>query len=206
MVNGTPDPAATASGAVSTRNRLIEAAFRVVADQGLEAASVKVIAAAAQVTPGLVHYHFANKEAVIEAALRWSVAASTASDQARRAATQPHRQVEAFFGVLRSPPAELLDAYRFRLALVGPAMASAPLARLVTETSALIAAEVASVFANAAGRDTADDRELVLAATVQAAIDGVMLAHIADPCFPIVSAMEIIEQAAAAWVVQPRLL
>lgn len=206
MVSGTPDPAATVSGAASTRDRLIEAAFRVVADLGLEAASVKVIAAAAQATPGLVHYHFANKEAVIEAALRWSVAVSITSDRARRAATQPHRQVEAFFAMLRSPSAALLDAYRFRLALVGPAMASAPLARLVTETSAAIAAELALVFANAAGRDTANDRELVLATTLQATIDGVMLARIANPGFPVASALEILEQAAAAWVVQPRLL
>ena len=202
MVNEAPAPAQ----AQSTRDRLIAAAYRVVADDGLEAASVKAIAAKAEVTPGLVHYHFANKEAVIEATLRWAVETQLAELSTRRAATQPHRQVEALFAAVQSPSAAALDFHRFRLALAAPAMTGRALAGLIAETGSAIASELALVFATAAGRHIANDRELALATTLAAAIDGIMLARVADPEFPMATAIEILEQAAAAWVAQPRLI
>lgn len=46
----------------NTRAQLIEAAYKVLAEKGYENSSVKDIAREAGVSPGLVHYHFANKE------------------------------------------------------------------------------------------------------------------------------------------------
>lgn len=54
---------------MSTRDKLIDAAFRMVARDRLEAASVKAIAAEAEVAPGLMHHHFATKDAVLAAAM-----------------------------------------------------------------------------------------------------------------------------------------
>jgi hypothetical protein len=47
----------------TTRERLIAAAFAVVAREGLEGASVKRIAAQAKVTAGLLRYHFPSRDA-----------------------------------------------------------------------------------------------------------------------------------------------
>lgn len=197
-------PASTAAG--STRDRLIDAAFHVVARDGLEAASVKVIAAEAGVTPGLVHYHFATKEAVLEAALRRGLDDYLARNRARRLATLPHRQFEAFFAAAREAVQPDRDFFKVRLALAARAMTDPALARVMADINRAAVEEVALVFAAGRGEAAATAPDLALATTLKAAFDGIMLAWINDPAFPIETAGEIIEQAAAIWVSEPRLL
>ena len=71
----------------STRDRLIAAAFVVVAREGLEAASVKAIAVEAGITAGLLHYHFPTKDALLEAALRQALDSYIVRVRTRREAT-----------------------------------------------------------------------------------------------------------------------
>ncbi len=52
------------------RERLLDAALDVFAVKGIDGASVKDIAAAAEVTPGLLYHYFAGKEALVTALLR----------------------------------------------------------------------------------------------------------------------------------------
>ncbi len=56
---------ATARPRTDARPRIVQAAFDVLADQGSHAASIKEIAKAAGVAPGLVHYYFDTKEALL---------------------------------------------------------------------------------------------------------------------------------------------
>lgn len=201
------EPAAPALPlAGSTRDRLIDAAFRVVARDGLEAASVKVIAAEAGVTPGLVHYHFATKEAVLEAALRRGLDDYLARNRERRLATLPHRQFEAFFAAARGAIQPDRDFFKVRLALAARAMTEPALADVMADINRAAVEEVALVFAAGRGEAAATAPDLALAATLKAAFDGIMLAWINDPAFPIEAAGEIIEQAAVMWVSEPRLL
>lgn len=197
---------AETSPAGSTRDRLIDAAFRVVARDGLEAASVKVIAAEAGVTPGLVHYHFAAKEAMLEAALYRGLEDYLARNRARRMATLAHQQIEAFFAAARDAIQPDRDFFKVRLALAARAMTDPGLADAMAAINTAAVKEVALVFAAARGRSEAEDPDLALAATLKAAFDGIMLAWINDPAFPIATAGEILEQAAAMWVNEPRLL
>lgn len=63
-----PEPRVAKAGArprTDARPRIVQAAFDVLAAQGSHAASVKEIAKAAGVAPGLVHYYFATKEALL---------------------------------------------------------------------------------------------------------------------------------------------
>ena len=55
---------------LSTRDKIVDAAFTVMSERGLAQASIKEIAAAAEINPGLVHYHFKNKEDVLAAVVR----------------------------------------------------------------------------------------------------------------------------------------
>jgi len=190
----------------STRDRLIAAAFRVVARDGLDAASVKVIAAEAGVTAGLVHYHFATKEAMLEAALRRGLDDYLARNRARRAATLPHQQIEAFFASARDSFQPDRDFFKIRLALAARAMTDPALAAVMRAINQSAVDEVALVFAAARGQGIAAAPDLALAATLKAAFDGIMLAWINDPEFPVETAGEILEQAAAMWVNEPRLL
>ncbi len=52
------------------RRELVDAAIRAVAANGLEKATVSVIAAEADISPGIVHHYFRDKTALLEAAMR----------------------------------------------------------------------------------------------------------------------------------------
>jgi AcrR family transcriptional regulator len=55
----------TAAAAADVRGALLKASLEVLAEEGLEAATVKRIAAVAGVNHGLVHYYFGSKEAML---------------------------------------------------------------------------------------------------------------------------------------------
>jgi AcrR family transcriptional regulator len=57
-----------------TRERIVAAAFRSLAEHGYEAATVKDIAREAGVAPGLVHYYFETKEELLLAAIAYGCA------------------------------------------------------------------------------------------------------------------------------------
>ena len=106
----------TSAAAPSTRDRLIAAAVRVVAREGLEAASMKTIAADAEVTPGLLHDHFPSKEALLEAALRQALDGYHAALRARRDGLAPRRLLDAMCEDARAALAADAEFFRLRLA------------------------------------------------------------------------------------------
>jgi AcrR family transcriptional regulator len=57
-----------------TRQRIVAAAFRSLADHGYEAATIKDIAHEAGIAPGLVHYYFEAKEELLLAAIAYGCA------------------------------------------------------------------------------------------------------------------------------------
>lgn len=198
--------AAASDASASTRDRLIDAAIVFIATHGLEAASVKSIAQAAAVTPGLVHYHFPSKDAMLDAALRRAAAAYLARIAERRIAAPRHLQTETLFAEVRRTASADLDFFRVRLALATHAIKVPALAATLAELNAGATAEIALVFATAAGRDAAGARDEAVASAVLAALDGIMLATITDPAFAIGPAVEILERAAIGWVEEPRLI
>lgn len=50
-----------------TRERILDQAERLFAERGIDAVSLRAINAAAGVSPGILHYHFGNRETLIEA-------------------------------------------------------------------------------------------------------------------------------------------
>lgn len=201
---GRTDPnSPTGASERSTRERLIGAAFVVVAREGLEAASVKVLAAEAGVTPGLLHYHFPTKDALLEAALRQALEGYLLRVRTWRATAAPEDQVSAFFAEARQAVTTDADFFRVRLAFAARALAHPGLAAVMRELNAHAVAETALTFAAADGRDTASVRDLQLAATLKAAFDGLMLAWLADPAFPMDTAGQILADTAQRWIAAP---
>jgi TetR/AcrR family transcriptional regulator, transcriptional repressor of bet genes len=79
------------------RAQITSALVKVMARRGYDGASVGEIARAARLSPGLVHYHFKNKQDILLAALRDLVRRHHASLRARLdAAGDPISQVAAF--------------------------------------------------------------------------------------------------------------
>jgi TetR/AcrR family transcriptional repressor of bet genes len=146
---------AATSAPASTRDKLIDAAFRVVARDGLEAASVKTIAAEAGVASGLLHYHFPTKEAVLVAALRRGLDAYVVREEARRARLSQSGQLDGFFAAARESAAAEREFFKVRLALAARALTSAELATVMAEVNAEAVAQTALAFAAARGEDAA---------------------------------------------------
>ena len=63
---------APARAAVDARERILEAACDVIAEHGIEDVRIARIATVAGVSPALVHYHFATREALLSEALEHS--------------------------------------------------------------------------------------------------------------------------------------
>lgn len=185
---------------LSTRERLIAAAFVVVAREGLEAASVKAIAAEAGITAGLLHYHFPTKDALFEAALRQALEAYLERVRARRQTVARADQISALFADARQAVATDADLFRVRLAFAVRALAHPRLGLVVRDLNDAAVAETALTFAAAAGRDVATDRDRDLAATLKAAFDGLMLAWLSDSAFPMAAAGDVLEAAARRWI------
>ncbi len=176
------------SGTLSTRDALIDAAMTVVAREGLEAASVKRIAAQANVTPGLLHYHFPGKDALLEAALRRALDDYRTRSAARRAATAPKDQITALFADGRRAIEEDADVFRLRLAFAAKALSDPTLAAVMRDLNALATDESALSFAAARGASTPTPEERRRAAVMKALFDGLLLAKLIDPDFSLADA------------------
>ena len=179
----------------STRDRLIDAAFAVVARDGFDGASVKNIAAEAGITPGLLHYHFPSREAVLEAALRRALDDYLDRSRRRRESTPPEEQIDAFLADARAAVETDRDFFRVRLAFAAKALVDPALAAVLRDLNAAAIAETAKTLAAARGsaKVTANDR--ATAATLKAAFDGLMLASLTDPSFSLEAAGKLIEHA-----------
>ncbi|MFI7229588.1 TetR/AcrR family transcriptional regulator [Nonomuraea angiospora] len=123
--------------AVWRREQLLDAALRVFADKGVDGATVKDVAQAAEVTPGLLYRYFDSKEALVETLL----SERGFLPRLRELRTQDHGTRSA-----REVLAELLEAFDRLLAdnaelmavFFSSAQARVPLATLVSEGQRII--------------------------------------------------------------------
>jgi AcrR family transcriptional regulator len=180
----------------ANRANLIQAAFTVLSERGYEATTIKAVAQAAGVAPGLIHYYFASKEdlliAVVEdAAERYAtemdyVRASLAPAQALSAAAAARKE-----RVEREPDRERLRFELLALALRHPTLRPAAARVLSTGRDG-----IARLFASAAAGDMKGDMNDGMPAVFLAILDGVALQRLADPAFDLDAAYRAIERLA----------
>ena len=167
-----------------TRDKLIDAAFRAVARDGLADTNVKSIAAEAGVNPGLLHYHFASKDALLEAAIESASARYMADIDALIAATPRAELFDAYVAFAAATLDANRDLFRVRLALGARAMNDARLAARLEIGNEAVRGRLATVFAAGAGRDTPGDLDRLRARATKAAFEGMMLSWLTNPDFP----------------------
>lgn len=184
----------------TTRERLIAAAFRVVAREGLEAASVKAIAADAGLTPGLLHYHFPTKAALLEAVLRASLENYLRLLRETREANPAEEQLPAYFRMARASLEAERDFFKVRLAFAAAALTNPELAEVLRGMNAEAAAETALTLAASRGETEPAARDRQIAQMLKAISDGAMLTWLNDPEFPIHAAAEDLEHAVRGWM------
>jgi len=80
------------------RTQIATALIKVMAERGYDGAAISDIAQAARLTPGLVHYHFSNKQEILLVTLRNIVAEHDAklAERLQQAGADPVAEVAAF--------------------------------------------------------------------------------------------------------------
>jgi len=164
------------------RRAIVDAAVTVLAERGREAATIKEIAHAAGVAPGLVHYYFASKEELLLGVLRHASDRYTAemaavaqavpsADLAAVALAEAHRRT-------RLQPA----GYRLRYDLFALGVRDDALREGVAGLLANGRAGIAAIVSRALPQLPSNAPD-ALAGVLLACFDGLALQHLIDPAF-----------------------
>ncbi len=174
----------------TTREHILQAAYRVLTEQGYDATTIKAIAREAEVAPGLLHYYFANKDELLVEVLRdisnrytenmRSVMERLPADQLGEAGLN-----DALQRTLRTPEAYRLRYELFALGLRNPALLPAVTALLKGGRES-----IGQIVQTVGGEQAADPN--LLAAILLACFDGLALQHLTDPDFDVKGAYGVL--------------
>lgn len=178
------------------RDRIVEAACDVLAKRGSHEASVKEIAKAAGVAPGLVHYYFASKAELLLEVVRASCTQYNAEVEALVVPRDPRERARFLLAWTKQRGLESPDWYRLMvdldaLALRDPVVAL-EVGRLRVDVRARttllvssVEAELGVALASSAG---------AVASVLIAAVDGLTVHKLIDPDFALDDAFDALIQ------------
>lgn len=165
------------------REQLVEAAIDLSVEEGLPAASIRRIADRANVSLGVVHYHFRSKEELLSAMagsflepLLGALAVVTEGAGNSPAADSRSAALEAFWDAVKQDPGRQLLGYEL---IPWSVRGTGEAAQVLVDSQTDV---VARVLANT-GHGAADTDELpprTLARLILAACEGVTLSWLAD--------------------------
>jgi AcrR family transcriptional regulator len=178
----------TKTRATDTRDRLIDAALVVCAREGLAAANVKAIAREAGVTAGLLHYHFPSKDEALFAAVERAGQDYLASLDTLLEECAPETIFEDYFKFARQSLTAHRPLFALRLALAVRAINEPDTAGRLARGDAEISRRIATIVARSLGREKVTEQDSLDARMIKAAFEGLMLAWLSRPDFPMESA------------------
>ncbi|MFP2933987.1 TetR/AcrR family transcriptional regulator [Pyxidicoccus sp. 3LG] len=184
--SGTKAPApAQAAPEPDARERLIAAGYRVLAERGYDATTVKEVARVAGVNQGLVHYYFGSKDALLLAVAKEAREKYMVELRRLREETPPERLAEAGFAWGEQLLKETPEQFRVRYELFAMGLRNKELTPAVAESLRCVDEEVALTVAHARNGEDAKpepvDRHY--AAIIKACVDGLSLQHLLDEQF-----------------------
>jgi len=161
------------------RERLIAAGYTVLSEKGYEATTVKEVAHVAGVSPGLFHYYFASKDALLLAVLHEAGERYGRMMQELRAVVPADHFLEAAFAALRERVTKEPGWYRLRYELFALGLRNPTFQPMLGEMLAFIRQMFTRAFLGITGGD--ERRAQALAAVVLACFDGLALQQLAQP-------------------------
>ena len=184
-----------------TRERIIAAASKVLAEKGYDATTLREISREAQAAPGLVHYYFGGKDELLVEVLQ---AAGQRFHQRMEHLVQQmpaDRSLEAVLTQLYERVDLEPDVYRLRyesfsLGLHNPVIAPKVRERLAQRRNE-IGSVIAKVLENSERTEGAQRSSLdptILAALLLSIFDGLALQKIMDPTFDLEAAYHLLAQ------------
>lgn len=184
-----------------TRERIIAAASKILAEKGYEATTLREIAREAQAGPGLVHYYFGGKDALLVEVLQ---AAGQQFHQRMEQLAQhlpTGLSLDAFLTQLYERVDQEPDVYRLRYESFSLGLHNPVLAPRVRERLAQRRDEIGSVIAKVLENmdRSKDEKHLspdptLLASLLLALFDGLALQKIMDPTFDLEAAYQLLAQ------------
>ena len=184
-----------------TKERIIAAASKVLAEKGYEATTLREISREAQAAPGLVHYYFGGKDELLVEVLQ---AAGRRFHQRMERLVQQvpaEQSLEAFLTQLHERVELEPEVYRLRyesfsLGLHNPLIEPRVRERLAQRRDEL-GSVIAKVLENSEGTESAQRSSLdptLLAALLLSIFDGLALQKIMDPTFDLEAAYHLLAQ------------
>src|SRR5215469_16857018 len=161
------------------RERLIAAGYTVLSEKGYEATTVKEVAHVAGVSPGLFHYYFPSKEALLTAVLHEAGSRYGQMMRDLRAHVATDRVPEAAIAAARERVTQEPAWYRLRYELFALGLRNPAFLPVLGELLTYIRQMFARAFADVTGGDSV--RAQALAAVVLASFDGLALQQLAEP-------------------------
>src|SRR2546429_8916734 len=183
-------------GQQETRERLIAAASKVLAEKGYDATTLREISREAEAAPGLVHYYFGGKDQLLVEVLK------EMSDRYTQATGELSRRVagdefmkaalaQPFTRVTEEPEWYRLRYELFALGLHNPLLAPG-VRELLAEGRSSIGKAVELVRESSAVAESADP--LTLASLLLAVFDGLALQKMMDPEVDLDAAYQLLVQ------------
>ncbi len=165
--------------AQETRERIITAAYNVLAKKGYEATTLREISKAADAAPGLVHYYFGGKDQLLVEVIK---EVGTRYSQVPDQLIQPLGEDNPIQAILQQPIDQIVQEpewYRLRQELFALGLHNTLMAPQVRELLAEGREGIASQIQNIFGETTVDPS--ILATLLLAFFDGLALQKIMDP-------------------------
>jgi AcrR family transcriptional regulator len=182
-----------------TRERIIAAASKVLAEKGYDATTLREISREAQAAPGLVHYYFGGKDQLLVEVLQATGRRFQQSMERLVQQVPGDQSLEAvltqiFARVELEPEVYRLRYESFSLGLHNPVIAPAVRERLAQRREE-IGAVMAKALENAQRRDGAQRAALdftSLGALLLSLFDGLALQKILDPAFDLDASYQLL--------------
>ena len=185
-----------------TRARIIAAASKVLAEKGYEATTLREISREAQAAPGLVHYYFGGKDALLVEVLQ---AAGQHFHQRMEHLIQQvpgDQSLKAFLTQLYERVGQEPEVYRLRYESFSLGLHNPVIAPKVRERLAQRRNEIGSVIAKvlensgwAKGAQRSSPDPTLLGALLLSIFDGLALQKIMDPDFDLEAGYHLLAQA-----------
>jgi AcrR family transcriptional regulator len=178
-----------------TRQRIITATSRVLAEKGYDATTLREISREAQVAPGLIHYYFGGKDQLLVEVLQAAGRRFSWGMQQLVQQVPTNQSLEAILTQIRERVAQEPDVYRLRYESFSLGLHNPLIEPKVREQFAQRRQEISSVMAKVLENMQRTDLDPVpLAALLLSVFDGLALQKIMDPSFDIDAAYQVLAQ------------
>jgi AcrR family transcriptional regulator len=186
-----------------TRDRIVDAAYEVLAEKGYDATTFKEIARSAEAAQGLIHYYFGSKDRLLLEVLK-EASERTREEMQRFVAALPEERPRRGMSVLAQQKHRVSrqpEWYRLRYELFALGMRKPELLPSVGELLAKGRRGVGEVLVRLAGREIADQE--ALSAVMLACFDGLALQKLGDPDFDLDGAYRVLDRMIGSVVEDP---